>query len=368
MVVYWLLLIASLAVGIPLCKRKYGRGIYCGVMGLALFITAAIRAHVGYDYNLYGLWFIDTISQSIEEIMYIKNEKGFMIPMKLLSDVNTDYQFMFVCIAFVLTTAIMLYIYFYSEKPYLSVFFFLSFGLFFNSMNFMRQMTAACVIMFALKYVKEKQFMRYLALVLFASTFHISALLMIPFYFILRIKMDWLTLGIYSIGTVFIFMFSWQMMDFITDYVYKGYDPSRNVEMINGTKPEYAIFFTVFFLLAFLLRKDLIKEDPFNNVLLNCLFFTVFFEIIGIRHAIISRFAVLFFIPAFVILVPKVVSVLIKKCGKAFEGDKTRCNILKTVAIVLVFGSSAFMYTYMILNNYNGVSPYRTIYSEEVER
>jgi len=337
-------------------------------MGIALFTTAAIRAHVGYDYNLYGCWFVDIISQSVEEIMYIKNEKGFMIPMKLLSDVNTDYHFMFVCIAFVLTIAIMLYIYFYSEKPYLSVFFFLSFGLFFNSMNFMRQMVAACVIMFALQYIKKNQFMRYLALVLFAATFHISALLMIPFYFILRIKMDWLTLGIYSAITVFVLMFSWQIMDFVTDYVYKGYDPSRNVEMMNGTMPEYAIFFAVFFVLAFLLRSDLIKDNPFNNVLLNCLFFTVFFEIIGVKHAIISRFAVLFFIPAFVLLVPKVVCLLIKKCGNLFNGEKTRCNILKTVAIILVFGSSAFMYGYMIQNNYNGVMPYRTIFSEEVQR
>lgn len=368
MVVYWLLLIASLAVGIPLCKLKYGRGIYCVLMGIALFITAAIRAHVGYDYNLYGGWFVDLISQSVEDVMYLKNEKGFMIPMKLISDVNTDYQIMFVVIALVLTIGIMLYIYFYSEKPYLSIFFFLSFGLFFNSMNFMRQMIAAVVVMFALQYIKKNQFMRFLALILFAATFHISALIVIPFYLILKIKMDWLTLGIYSAITVFILMFSWQIMDFVTDYVYKGYDPSRNVEMINGTKPEYAIFFSVFFILAFLLRKELIKEDPFNNVLLNCLFFTAFFEIIGVKHGIISRFAVLFFIPAFVILIPRAVSLLIKKCGKAFNGERTRCNILKTVAIILVFGSSAFMYGYMIQNNYNGVMPYRTIYSEEVQK
>lgn len=368
MIVYWLLLIASLSVGVPLCRLKYGRGIYCVLMWGALFITAAIRAHVGYDYNLYGGWFVDLISQSVEDVMYLKNEKGFMIPLKLISDVNTDYQVMFVAIALVLTTGIMLYIYIYSEKPYLSVFFFLSFGLFFNSMNFMRQMIAAVIIMFALQYIKKNQFMRFLALVLFAAAFHISALMMIPFYFVLRIKMNLLTLSIYSAITVFVFIFSWQIIDFVTDYVYSDYDPSGNIEIINGTKPEYAIFFTVFFILAFLLRNELMKVDPFNNVLLNCMFFTVFFEIIGVRHAVISRFSVLFFIPAFVILIPRAVSLLIKKCGKAFNGKRKRCSILKSVAVILVFGSSAFMYGYMIQNNYNGVMPYRTIYSEGVQR
>lgn len=368
MIVYWLLLISSLAIGIPLSKFKYGREIYCGIMGIALFLTAALRAHVGHDYNLYGGWYVNSLSQSMEDIMHLKQEKGFMVSMKLVSGVNTDYHILFVILALIITSAVMLYIYFYSEKPHLSIFFFLSFGLFFNSMNFMRQMIASVVIIFALQYIKKNQFMRYLALILFASTFHISALIMLPFYFILRIKMDWLTLGIYSAITILIFMFSWQIMDFVTDYVYKGYNPSNNEEMINGTRPEYAIFFAVFFLMAFLVRKDLIKENPFNNVLLNCMFFTVFFEIIGVRHAIISRFAVLFFIPAFVLLIPRAVSILIKKCGKAFNGEKTRCNILKAVAVILIFGSSTFMYGYMIENNYNGVTPYRTIFSEEIQR
>ncbi len=366
--VYWLILIGSLAVGIPLCRLKYGRAVYCSAMGLVLFLVSALRAHVGYDYNLYGGWYMDVQTSSMDDIMLIKQEKGFMVPMKLISDVNSDYQVMFVIIAFIITAAVMLYIFVYSEKPYLSVFFYISFGLFFNSMNFMRQMIAAAVILYAMQYIRKKQFMRFAALVLFASVFHVSALIVLPFYFILRIKMDWLTLGTYTAITVLFMLFSWDILDFITDYVYKGYDPAKSAEVINGTNPIYAVFFSVFFLLTFLVRKELVAENPFNNVLINCMFFTAFFEIIGIRHAILSRFAVLFFIPAVVVLVPRAFMALLKRCEGVFKGESKRGNALKTVAAVLVVGCCTFMYGYMIENNYNGVSPYRTILSEEAAR
>lgn len=369
MVTYWLLLIGLTLGGYFICKLKCGRLIYCIAAGIALFIVAAIRAHVGYDYNLYGSVFMNNMTRSMEDILSGERmEKGFIIPFKLISDVTSDYQVMFVIIALIITAAVMLYIYFYSEKPYLSIFFFLTFGLFFNSMDFMRQMIAAGVILYALQFVKKKQFIRFLALVLFASVFHVSALIMIPFYFILRIKMDWLTLGIYSGVTVLYFLFSWDILGFVTKYVYKGYDPTKSVEVINGTNPIYALFFALFFMLAFLLRKELTEKDPFNNVLLNCMFFMAFFEICGIRHAIISRFAVLFFIPPVVILLPRVFDALMKKCSEVFGGEKTRTNILKTVSVVVIMGICSFMYTYMIANNYNGISPYRTIFEEEVDR
>lgn len=366
MAVYWLLLTGSLAVGIPLCRVKYGRGIYCTLAGIVLFLLSAFRAHVGYDYNLYGGWYMDIQKQSMEDIMLRRQEKGFMVPTKLLSEVEPDYRIMFIFIALIIISAVMIYIYVYSEKPYLSVFFYLSFGLFFNSMNFMRQIIAACIVLYALQYIKKKQFMRYLALVLFASTFHISALILIPFYFILRVKMDWLTLGTYTIATVLLSVFSWDILEFITQYVYKGYDPSKSGEVINGLPPVYAIYFGIFFMIAFLLRKELVKEDGFNNVLLNCMFFTVFFEIMGVKHAILSRFSILFFIPAIVILMPRVLVQLLKKCERVFKGEKVRGNVMKTVAVVLVFGYCAFMYGFMIENNYNGVTPYRTVFSGEV--
>lgn len=364
MLFYWLLLAGITAAGILLSRFKYGKPVFCFLAGAALFITAGIRKGVGYDYNLYGGWYVDLIKAPIEEVMYKRQEKGFLIPFELMSTMTMDYQLMFWVIAFVITVSVMLYIFFNSEKPWLSVFCFMTFGLFFNSMNFMRQMIASCILLLGMRYIRKNQFLPYLILVVFASTFHVSAFLMIPFYFILRIKLTGKVLIVYSVATILMFCMSQTVLDFFNDYIYKGYTLT-NPEVTNGTDPVYVVFFLIFFIAAFAVRKELLKTDEFNNVLLNCMFFTVFFEIMGVRHAILSRFSLLFFIPAIVILLPRVIVLVVNKLSNRFINDKTKFTVVKITSIALVAVICGTMYTYMIVNNYNGVMPYTTIYSEE---
>ena len=367
MLIYWLLLIGSLVIGIPLCRVKYGREIFCGISGVALFLTAAFRYDVGYDYNLYGSWYVNAQSMSMEEMMYMRPEKGYLIPMKLLSDVFADYQTMFYVVAFVLTVGIMLYIYFYSEKPYLSVFFFLTFGLFFYSVNFMRQMIAAVIMMYALQYIKKKQFFRFLVLAVFASTFHISAIVLIPFYFILMIPMNWITLGVYGGVSVLSFVFITPIITLVTKYFYKGYSNLQGAEVANGMNPIYCCLFLLFFLISFLVRKELIRKDSFNNVLLNCAFFNFFFELMGVRHGILSRLSILFVIPAVIILFPRVLVIAAEKAGDFFRGRKNAQTAAKAVAVTVLMGICTGMYGYMISDDYNGIYPYQTIFSANEE-
>ena len=364
MLFYWLLLAGITVAGIFLSKIKYGKPIFCFLAGAALFVTAGIRKGVGYDYNLYGGWYVDLIKAPMEEVMLKRQEKGFLVPFELMSTMTMDFQLMFWVIAFIITVSVMLYIFFHAEKPWLSVFCFMTFGLFFNSMNFMRQMIASCILLLGMRFIRKNQFLPYLVLVIFATTFHVSALLMIPFYFILRIKLTGKVMIAYSVVTVLAFVFSQMVLDFFNDYIYKGYTIT-NPEVTNGTNPIYTIFFLAFFILAFAVRKELMKTDEFNNVLLNCMFFTVFFEIMGVRHAILSRFSLLFFIPAIVILVPRVIIIIVNKLSNKFINDKTKYTAVKITSVALVAIICGTMYTYMIANNYNGVMPYTTIYSEE---
>lgn len=362
--IYFVLLACVVAAGIPLCKIKYGKGVYCGLTGTVLFIMSAIRSSVGYDYNLYASWFVDAISSTTDEIMLKKVEKGYLIPIKLISDVTNDYQVLFIITAFIIIAAITLYIYFNSEKPWLSFFCFLTFGLFFNSMDFMRQMIAAVIILLAFRYLKANRFLPYLVLVLFASSFHISSLIMIPFYFILKIKLNRIVLAVYSAAAVLMYIFSWDIVSFVTEYVYKGYGNKAGPEVVVGTDPIYTVYFGIFFVAAFAVRKTLEKTDEFNNVLLNCMFFTVFFEFMGTKHAILSRFVILFFIPAITILIPRVMVIIADKAASRFIQKGKKYTAAKAAVVISTAIICCGMYGYMIHNNYNGVMPYKTIYSE----
>lgn len=363
MLTYWILLLGLTGSGILLCRDKRGNLIYCVIAGIVLFITAAVRRSVGYDYNLYAGWYLDAGWLMDDEVMAMKQEKGFMMPVKMLADMTDNYQIMFAAIAFIITAGLMIFLYKNSERPWAGVFCFLTFGVFFNSMNFMRQMIASVILLMTLRYIREKKFFSFLIMVIFASTFHVSSLIFIPFYFILRIRMNRVTLTMFSAVSVVLFIFSYDILEFTTAYVYKGY-AGESREALNGTPPVYTIFFGLFFLAAFVVRKELSEKDPFNNVLLNCLFFVVFFEFMGNHHGILSRFSVLFIIPAFTLLIPRAIELLAEKVGRWAEKRGRKPMLPKAAVISAAVLMCCGMYTYMISVGYNGVTPYQTVFSD----
>ena len=364
MLVYGLLLAVTVLIGIPICRLKHGKLIYCILAGLILFAFAALREYVGTDYYNYGTMYLNAMSRTPEQLMNGRVEKGFLMNLKFLSDHFDDWHTLFTMTALFIAAAVSVYTYKNSQKPYLSMFFFLTFGIYFNSLNFMRQLMAACIVLFAMQYIEKKQFIRFTVLVVLASCFHMSALIMLVFFFLLRIKMNVATLGVYTGLTGIFFIVSWDVMEFITEHIYKSYDPDTSYEMTHGLNPVYSIYFGLFFALVFAFRKELVKKDQFNNVLINCMFFSFFFEFIGTRHAILSRFVIYFYMPAVMILLPQVIDVISKKCAAKFKGNKKRITISKTIAVTAVLAVCTGMYVLMYVNDYNGINPYNLVGSE----
>lgn len=364
MTIYYILLFVAVALGIILSKMKKGKIIYIAIMGTLLFVVSAIRRSTGYDYNLYSSWYYSYMFKSVETLSTEKVEKGYSIPFKIMSRVFYDYQAMFVIIAFIIIMLIMIYIYKNSSNVWISVSAFLCFGVFFNSLNFMRQIIAAAIVLYALRYIQSKQFLRFLAIILFASTIHISSLIMIAFFFILQIKMNYKVLALYTAVTIVAYINSENVMNFATKYVYKSYDPSTNIEVTKGLTPVYVIAFTIFFVIAFLLRKELIKKKAFNSILINCAFFTMVFEFFGTKHTIISRFAILFYLAPILLLSADMLPLIIEKAKNKMKKEQH-----KKVAVICVYSivilSSISLYQFFLSRNYNGVVPYKTIYSSE---
>ncbi len=370
MLVYFVFLAAVVLIGIPLCRNRTGKAVYCSIAGTALFVFAAIRKYTGFDYNLYAQTFIDFLSMDAEEIGYFRFEKGISMPMKLLGDVMfTDYQWMFVGYAFIVALSLMIILFKTSDKPYLGVFFFLTLGLYFNSLNFMRQMIASFIVVLGMRYIKTGQFFRYLLVVLFASCFHLSALVMIPFYFILKIKLTPVTLGIYSGLGLLVFIFSWPVIQFITQhflpkYYNYGLEDEGQHELMGNRWVIYTIYFGVCFVLSFLFRKRLTEKDPLNRVWLNCMFFAFYIELLSLKHNMVGRLELPFLLAAAAILLPRVVECLIEWCGEKFGSSRRRALTACTASVAALTVMCTGMYGYMIGHNYNGVNPYQTIYDD----
>jgi len=354
MTIYYILLFGTVAFGIPLCKSKILTKVYLALVFTAFFVIAAVRKTSGYDYNLYAGWYNGLVFWNYEQITLWSREKGFTVPLKVLTVISSHYQMMFVVIAFIIALGVTLYIYRYSSRAYISAAAFISLGLYYNSLNFMRQFIAAIIVSFAFSCIDKKQPARFLTLVLFASCFHYSALLIIPFYVILMIKLNWVTLSVYCVIAAGTFIFSAPILEFVTEYFYKGYDPVTSKHMLMGLPVSYTVIFGVLFIAFFIFRKDLIKRRSLNSVLLNAYFFAVYFEFMGIKHSVVSRFALLFLIAPVIALTPDLVLVITEKKGRLLRRGAAACFCLYALTVNTLF----------LVNNYNGVVPYQTVFDE----
>ena len=371
MLIYYIMLAGVVVLGIPLCSskcEKWGRIVYCVIGAVAFFAVASMRFEVGYDYNLYAGTYFNMKYVELEDIMTNRMEKGFLIPYYVFDLVFENYQTAFVITSAVIYPVIFALIYKYSSKPWISAAAMLCFGVFFNSLCFLRQFIAAIIVAYAIKYVSGKNPFRFFVLVLAASAFHWSSLIMLVLYFFLKIKPSWIYTGIVAAGTVLFCIFSKTMMYWFIDkfYMYRFYDPTTNVEASVGLPPTYTIMFGVMFAVCFAFRKQLAEKNPNNLIYINCLMYSVVFEAMGLRHAVLSRFTILVYLPAVLYLLPDTVQVVGEFITEKIRNEKAVIG----AKVGSAFAGSVFavvFFTLLMLNNYNGVVPYTTVFNRPYE-
>ncbi len=362
MIIYILLPIVLLIPGIFLCREKTGKAgkaVYSAFFGIVIFLLMAFRSFVGTDYLSYAQLYNYFNFSEMTDVAGLAHEKGFVVPLKILCDIFDNYHALFAVTAFIIAAACAVYIYKFSSNPCISALAFVCFGMLFYSMNFIRQVMAGIIVMYALEFIREKSFLRYLVAVLLASCFHWSALVMIPFYFILQIKLEPLILAAYAAVAAMLVVFAPDIIDFGLKTFYTKYLTDYTPDLGSGISPAYLLCYGAVFAVAFAFRKRLYEKNTMNSVYLSCFFFIVMFELLGAGYAMLSRFGLLFVMPAFMGLAPDLISSAEEACAEKLAG-KPR------LAKVCVYGAFALIaigfYLWLILTNSNGAVPYRTVF------
>ncbi len=368
MTVYWILLVLSAALGIPLCglyeKRSDRRAaVYCIVMGAVFALLAAVRFDVGVDYNMYAKLFYDMNFMDTEQLGNIQREKGMLFPVVLTEIFTFDYFPAFAVLSPVIYALIMAYGAKYSDNPWVGVFAFLCFGVFFNSLNFMRQIIAASVGAFALRYAAKGNYFRFALFAVIAGAFHRSAFLLLPFGLVCLIPMNIPVLIGLLCGSGAVFAFSGDIINAVTGFVYKNYGAVEHREVTVGLSPLYTVMFGVIFIGAFVLKDKLRGDEREINQLLWCAYGGFFAEALGMKHAILSRLGLLFFLPVVFLLVPKIFTAVCR-LASGHKGRRKRAAVLAAATLMIAM---AGLYGGLLYKNYNGVVPYQTVFEREVE-
>lgn len=152
---------------------------------LAFALVAGLRWQVGVDH----LNYLTAYQSLVSDIDYgvPSTEVGFLYLSKLFASLGVHFAFYFGFIAF-------LQIYFFYRTfnlerhilPFLGAVLVLG-SQYLDWMNGMRQALAAAIFVYSTRYILERKMGWYVGAVLLASTFHKSALVLLPFYFIGRV-------------------------------------------------------------------------------------------------------------------------------------------------------------------------------------
>ncbi|MEG1028064.1 MAG: EpsG family protein [Oscillospiraceae bacterium] len=162
-------------------KRK---NIFAFLSFLSICITSALRYNVGVDFHSY-YWMYSVIANGDK----IHAEKGYRFLNELLINFTSEPQAIFVVTSIIITGLFFYGCFKYSPKPAMSLFLFITMGYLFSSFNILRQYIAIALIFASLKLIKENKFLPFLLIILVAMTFHKTAIIMIPLFFLTRLRL-----------------------------------------------------------------------------------------------------------------------------------------------------------------------------------
>ena len=185
--VYYFILFFILINGVTAKKHRMW---YVVSTFFVIFLFAALRKYtIGIDLELHYAKNFERIAilPWSEVPSFIAYDPGFNILCKLISYISTDRQAFIVITSLIVFGLVGRYIYINGKDVVLETFMFLVSFCYMMYMNIIAQAVAMAIFLFAMEFLKEKKYIKYVLAVLLASSIHVSAiilLLMIPLSFL----------------------------------------------------------------------------------------------------------------------------------------------------------------------------------------
>lgn len=209
-------------------NRKYKVKFNLLVSSLVFFpviLISAFRFQVGTDYETYAEFFRVQSIYPVAATKYTGVEYVFRVLTKCISYFSIENKVYFGILAILIFYFI--YIFIQKQKESMEITYFCFFYLCIYcgmSFNIIRQTIAISICVYAINYYIEKKWVFYTLLVIVASAFHLSALFLLPCYFLQYLDIGrWRRLlrKLFIIGIIIFAFYYKQILNLLT--VYAGY-------------------------------------------------------------------------------------------------------------------------------------------------
>lgn len=211
----------------------------------------------------------------------------------------------------------------------LQVYIYITSGYYIVTMNGLRQCIAAALVFACTPFIVKRKFFPYCILVILISTFHQSALALIPVYFVVREKAWSKKMLKFMMVAMFIIVF-YQLVSPLIYKMLEATSYSKYSEFSEGgSSLMRTIVNSVPVVLAYLKREELEEKWQIKDVFVNMSIINLIFVALGMFNWIFNRFALYTQLYNFV-LIPYI----IKNC---FRGKEKRLLYIGVIICYFIF-------------------------------
>ena len=259
------------------------------ILSMILILVSGLRYNVGTDYFVYYRWSIKEWHQVWDKLLSFK-EGGFAL-VAMLSRLIYNHGQSLIFLSAVITVGLFSWtIYKYSIMYLISILLYIFIGEWQSSFNTMRQCMAAAILFSGHRFILDRKLWQYSLVVLAASMFHITALIMIIPYFLLNRKADLVQIIILTLGAVAI-RFSYDIIfSLISGYKERVLNSNQSY-MSNGVNIiRILVSFIPIVIYTVLCKKN--NQTKEQNFYINALLFNAFSLLAGMGSKYFGRVAI----------------------------------------------------------------------------
>ena len=345
----YLLLISASFSGklLPPQNLKYQR-FHLWSMGIFCWLLASFRYVTGFDYRLYEDIFQRVADTGFSGLPQI--EPGYLLLNLLVFRLGGDYRALLFVFHLLFTVLVFTWIGRYSPAPRMSVYLFLTLQHLALSMNFLRQALAAAILIWTYPFLKRRRFLPAWGVVLLASCFHWSALIMLPLSFLLCLRPAKLHYGLASLAAATAYLLDPLLCGVIARI--PKYQHYLDGMYWQGNSFLYLFLPLGCFLFALPLIKQAADEPTVSPVLANSIFYSLLIQLFITRHFILERLSI--YAAFFSLLALPEAALLPDKYLNA-----------RTRKVILLAGCFAY-FLFAASQGFHGVYPYRGIWDRVI--
>ena len=270
-----------------------------------LFLLSALRVEVGNDYKNYAI--------TCHEIWvngYVVTEPGFNALVKVIYTLmgGEFYVAVFAFFGFV-TPLLFLYIFRKTSKDFfMSMFLFMTLGIYFRTFNTVRYYFVLAVALFSLSLVAKKKYIAFVLFILLAATFHKSVLFVIPVYLVAAYIGKKYHYYLMMLLSCLLFVGK----DVVMWVALKLYPSYQNTEFVESTGNIFSnlpgiIQCVLVLVLGLIFYEKTIQNDDINRICFNLNIMAVLLLTCGYYIPLLSRFTYYLTIPH-LLLIPGIIA------------------------------------------------------------